>query len=47
MFKNTHELITTIWMKQLARNYYEQERWNSKPVCPYCGCDHYVYKQKQ
>ena len=28
-----------------CRKYYEQERWNGKPVCPYCGCDR-SYKLK-
>lgn len=45
MFRNLHELITSMPDEITCRKYYEQQRWNGKPVCPYCGCDR-SYKLK-
>lgn len=45
MFKNLHELIAQMPDEKTCREYYEQERWNGKPVCPYCGCER-SYKLK-
>lgn len=45
MFTNLHELISAMPDENTCRKYYEQQRWNGKPVCPYCGCDR-SYKLK-
>jgi transposase-like protein len=39
MFKNLHELIAQMPDEKTCRDYLVQQRWNGKPVCPYCGCD--------
>jgi transposase-like protein len=44
MFKNLHELITRMPDETTCRNYYEEQRWNGKPVCPYCGFERYKLK---
>ena len=43
MFKNLRELITTMKDEKDCKEYLVQQRWNGKPVCPYCGCDR-VYR---
>jgi transposase-like protein len=45
MFKNLHELIATMPDEATCRKYYEEQRWNGKPVCPYCGYER-SYKLK-
>ncbi len=45
MFTNLHELISAMPDEATCRKFYEQQRWNGKPVCPYCGCDR-SYKLK-
>lgn len=45
MFTNLHELISAMPDEATCRKYYEQQRWNGNPVCPYCGCDR-SYKLK-
>lgn len=37
MFKNLKELIATMPDEKTCRNYLVKQRWNGKPVCPYCG----------
>ncbi|MCW3078724.1 IS1595 family transposase, partial [Segetibacter sp.] len=36
MFKNLHELITSMPDETACRNYLIKERWNGVIVCPYC-----------
>lgn len=43
MFTNLRELIASMPDEETCRKYLEQERWNNKPVCPFCECErHYV-----
>lgn len=37
MFNNLRELILSMPTEESCREYLEQQRWNGKPVCPYCG----------
>lgn len=39
MFNNLRELIATMPDEKTCRDYLIKQRWNGKPVCPYCGCD--------
>jgi transposase-like protein len=39
MFNNLRELIATMPDEKTCRDYVIQQRWNGKPVCPYCGYD--------
>ncbi len=39
MFKNLHELISTMPTDKICREYLVKERWNGVIVCPYCGCE--------
>lgn len=39
MFNNLRELITTMPDEKTCRDYVVQQRWNGKPVCPYCSYD--------
>ena len=36
MFKNLHELITSMTDEKTCREYLIKERWNGVIVCPYC-----------
>lgn len=38
MFTNLKELIQSMPDEQTCREYLAEQRWNGKPVCPYCGC---------
>jgi len=43
MFNNLRELIATMPDENTCRKYLEQQRWDNKPVCPFCGSGrHYV-----
>jgi transposase-like protein len=43
MFTNLKQLIAKFQDEQVCRDFLVKQRWNGKPVCPYCGCDkHYV-----
>ncbi len=37
MFNNLRELILSMPTEETCREYLVQQRWNGKPVCPYCG----------
>lgn len=37
MFNNLRELILSMPTEESCRKYLIQQRWNGKPVCPYCG----------
>lgn len=37
MFNNLRELILSMPTEETCREYLIQQRWNGKPVCPYCG----------
>jgi len=37
MFNNLRELILSMPTEQDCRDYLVKQRWNDKPVCPYCG----------
>lgn len=39
MFKNLRELITSMPDEKACRDYLVQQRWNGKPVCPFCFSD--------
>jgi hypothetical protein len=39
MFKNLRELIATMPDEKACREYLVKQRWNGKPICPYCFCD--------
>ena len=39
MFKNLHELISTMPTDKICREYLAKERWNGVIVCPYCSCE--------
>ena len=39
MFNNLRELITSMPDEKACRDYLIQQRWNGKPICPYCFCD--------
>lgn len=39
MFKNLRELITSMPDEKACRDYLVQQRWNGKPICPFCFCD--------
>jgi hypothetical protein len=39
MFKNLRELIATMPDEKTCREYLVKQRWNDKPICPYCFCD--------
>ena len=43
MFKNLHELLLKMPTEKDCRDYLIQQRWNGKPVCPYCGFDSKTY----
>ena len=43
-FTNLKQLITHFSDEKTCREYLEQQRWNGKPVCPYCGCSEKVYR---
>lgn len=38
MFTNLRELITSMPDEKTCREYLVMQRWNGKPVCPYCDC---------
>lgn len=37
MFTNLRELIATMPDEKACRDYLIEQRWNGKPVCPFCG----------
>lgn len=37
MFTNLRELIQSMPTEETCREYLVQQRWNGKPICPYCG----------
>ena len=39
MFNNLIELIKSMPTEEMCRDYVAQQRWNGKPVCPYCKHD--------
>src|SRR5580698_4054342 len=39
MFTNLRELITSMPDEKTCREYLAKQRWNDKPVCPYCNCN--------
>src|SRR5215208_1546652 len=39
MFKNLRELIATMPDEKTCREYLAKQRWNGKPICPYCFSD--------
>ncbi len=45
MFKNIQELITSMPDEASCRAHLESQRWNGKPICPYCNNDK-AYKLK-
>ena len=38
MFTNLRELIASMPDEKTCIEYLVQQRWNGKPICPYCGC---------
>lgn len=46
MFNNLRELITNLKTEKDCRDYLAAQRWNDKPLCPYCGCDN-IYRIKE
>lgn len=42
-FKNLTELYDKFSSEEICREYLIQERWNGKPVCPYCSIDKKPY----
>ena len=36
-FKNLRDLLVKFQDEQICRDYLVQQRWNGKPICPYCG----------
>src|SRR5258706_15227337 len=39
MFTNLQQLIISMPDEATCRKYLEQQIWNGKPICPFCGCD--------
>lgn len=39
MVNNLKDVMRQYADEQVCRDYLVQQRWNGKPVCPYCGCD--------
>jgi transposase-like protein len=39
MFTNLRELIASMPDEKTCRDYLAQQRWNGKPICPFCGFD--------
>jgi transposase-like protein len=39
MIKDLKEVFAKFSNEDVCRQYLIQQRWNGKPVCPYCGCD--------
>ena len=39
MVANLKEVFAKFSDENVCRQYLVQQRWNGKPVCPYCGCD--------
>lgn len=39
MVKNLKDLFAKFKDEATCREFLVQQRWNGKPVCPYCGCD--------
>jgi transposase-like protein len=37
MFTNLRELIQSMPTEEMCREYLAQQRWQGKPICPYCG----------
>jgi transposase-like protein len=37
MFTNLRELIMSMPSEETCREYLVQQRWNGKPICPFCG----------
>jgi hypothetical protein len=46
MFKNLRELIATMPDEETCRKYLEQQRWDNKPICPFCDSDRYYVIDK-
>lgn len=42
-FKNLAQLFEYFHSEDVCREYLTQERWNGKPICPYCGVDKKPY----
>lgn len=42
-FKSLIELFDAYKTEEQCREYFVQQRWNGKPVCPYCGVDKKCY----
>lgn len=38
-FTNLHNLQKYFKDEDTCRKYFEQRRWNGKPICPFCGSD--------
>lgn len=38
MFTNLKELIQSMPDEKTCREYLIQQRWDGRPICPYCGC---------
>jgi transposase-like protein len=38
-FKTIHEFNDFFKDEKSCYTFFEQQRWNSKPVCPHCGCE--------
>src|SRR5688572_2719407 len=43
-FKNLKDLFIKFSSEEICRNYLENQRWNGKPVCPYCKHDGKIYR---
>ncbi|HRH48421.1 MAG TPA: IS1595 family transposase [Panacibacter sp.] len=46
MFNNLRELIATMPDEETCRKYLELQRWDNKPVCPFCECSAYYVIDK-
>ncbi len=46
MFTNLRELIQSMPTEEQCREYLALQRWNGKPVCPYCGAGRIYHIEK-
>ena len=46
MFKNLREFVGTMPDEESCRKYLELQRWDNKPVCPFCGSGSYYVIDK-
>jgi len=46
MFNNLRELVATMPDEETCRKYLIKQRWDDKPLCPFCGCGSYYVIDK-